>query len=256
MKGNNSITDKFTVVIPARYASSRLPGKVLCDINGKTLLERVYDRAKLANPDKIIIATDHTKVFNAASKFADMIVLTPDSLNSGTERIASVVDKLNLEPDEIIVNVQGDEPFINPDFIKQVVKNLINNKAADISTLAHYIESESLSELSTSVLNPNTVKVVRDKNNFALYFSRSPIAYNKDYNYRYLRHIGLYCYRAGFVKKYMSSSQSDLEQAESLEQLRALWHGFKIHVDTVSKENNIFLDVNTQEDLDAIRNII
>ena len=247
-KNNKKSQVKFTIVIPARYASSRLPGKVLCDLNGKTLLERVYDQAKLAKPDKIIIATDHQKVFDVASKFADIIVLTPNTLNSGTERIASVVEQLNLDPNEIIVNLQGDEPFINPSFIQLVVENLL----ADITTLAHYIESDNISD---SVLNPNTVKVVLDKNNYALYFSRAPIAYNKDYNYKYLRHIGLYCYRSGFVKKYMASESSDLEAAESLEQLRALWHGFKIHVGVVQKHNNIFLDVNTQDDLDKVRSL-
>jgi len=245
MKKNND----FTIVIPARFGSTRLPGKVLSDLNGKTLLERVYDKAVLANPKQIIIATDHKEVFDVASKFCNLVVLTPESLNSGTERIASVVEQLNLAPDEIIVNVQGDEPFINPDFIKLVADNLAKETKADITTLAHYIEDD----VENHVHNPNTVKVVLDKNNFALYFSRAPIAYSKDYSYKYLRHIGLYCYRSGFVKKYISSAKADIELSESLEQLRALWHGFKIHVGIVEKANNIFLDINTKEDLDKVR---
>ena len=245
MKKNND----FTIVIPARYGSTRLPGKVLADLNGKTLLERVYDRAVLANPRQIIIATDNKKVFDEAVKFCDFVVLTDENLNSGTERIAAVVDQLNLESNEIIVNVQGDEPFITPEFIKLVANNLAEEEKADITTLAHYIENE----IEHHVNNPNTVKVVVDKNNFALYFSRAPIAYSKEYSYKYLRHIGVYCYRAGFVRKYISSSKADIELSESLEQLRALWHGFKIHVDIVDKANNIFLDVNTKDDLEKVK---
>lgn len=222
----------FTVIIPARYASSRLPGKPLSMIGDKPMIQRVYERAAAAGAAEVIVATDDQRIVTAVEAFGGRAMLTSAQHQSGTERIAEVIDYLAIADDHIVVNVQGDEPFIPPEIIRQVADNLANQKQAQMATLA--VPIHSLEE----VLSPHAVKVVTDVNGYALYFSRAPIPYERDgLNQNklaaladYRRHIGIYAYRAGFVWRYIEWEASPLEQIESLEQLRVLWYGERIHV--------------------------
>ncbi|WP_417684475.1 3-deoxy-manno-octulosonate cytidylyltransferase [Pseudidiomarina gelatinasegens] len=222
----------FTVVIPARYASSRLPGKPLAMIGNKTMIQRVYERAAAAGAAEVIVATDDQRIIDAVEAFGGRAMMTSAHHNSGTERIAEVIDYLAIADDQVVVNVQGDEPFIPPEIIRQVADNLANQKVAQMATLA--VPIESLDE----VQSPHAVKVVTDVNGYALYFSRAPIPYERDGLAQsrlgaladYRRHIGIYAYRAGFVWRYIEWEPSPLEQIESLEQLRVLWYGERIHV--------------------------
>ncbi len=252
----------FIVVIPARFASSRLPGKPLADIAGKPMIEHVWDKAKLSGAKRVIIATDNEQVKTVVENFGAEVCMTSEKHNSGTERLAEVVEKLAINDDEIIVNIQGDEPLIPPVIVAQVAENLYQSQA-NMATLAVKItESEEL-------FNPNAVKVVTDHQGFALYFSRAPMPWARDQfasiqsraeanaleimDY-YLRHIGIYAYRAKFIKQYVSWEPSKLEQIESLEQLRALWYGEKIHV-AIAKETPA-VGVDTLEDLEKVRAIL
>ncbi|RUO40837.1 3-deoxy-manno-octulosonate cytidylyltransferase [Pseudidiomarina aestuarii] len=222
----------FTVIIPARYASSRLPGKPLAMIGDKPMIQRVYERAAAAGAAEVIVATDDQRIVSAVEAFGGRAMLTSTHHQSGTERIAEVIDYLAIADDHIVVNVQGDEPFIPPEIIRQVADNLANQKQAQMATLA--VPIHSLEE----VLSPHAVKVVTDVNGYALYFSRAPIPYERDGLSQnklaaladYRRHIGIYAYRAGFVWRYVEWDPSPLEQIESLEQLRVLWYGERIHV--------------------------
>ncbi|GHG66943.1 3-deoxy-manno-octulosonate cytidylyltransferase [Alishewanella longhuensis] len=222
----------FIVVIPARYASSRLPGKPLADIAGLTMIERVYRQASQSGAARVLVATDDERVAAEVNRFGGEVCMTAASHNSGTERLAEVVTKLGLTPETIVVNVQGDEPFIPPAIIGQVAANLAAQQKARMATLA-----VPLTELA-EVNNPNVVKVVTDKHGYALYFSRSAIPFDRDSNFsgniaeHYRRHIGLYAYRAGFILDYVRWPTSMLEQIEALEQLRVLWQGEAIHVAT------------------------
>ncbi|GAB3293921.1 3-deoxy-manno-octulosonate cytidylyltransferase [Pseudidiomarina andamanensis] len=222
----------FTVIIPARYASSRLPGKPLAMIGNKTMIQRVYERAAAAGAAEVIVATDDQRIIDAVEAFGGRAMMTSPHHNSGTERIAEVIDYLAIADDQVVVNVQGDEPFIPPEIIRQVADNLANQKLAQMATLA--VPISSLEE----VQSPHAVKVVTDVNGYALYFSRAPIPYERDGLTQnrlgeladYRRHIGIYAYRAGFVWRYIEWEPSPLEQIESLEQLRVLWYGERIHV--------------------------
>ncbi|WP_127347853.1 3-deoxy-manno-octulosonate cytidylyltransferase [Pseudidiomarina mangrovi] len=222
----------FTVIIPARYASSRLPGKPLAMIGDKTMVQRVYERAAAAGAAEVIVATDDQRIVDAVEAFGGRAMLTASHHQSGTERIAEVIEYLAIADDHIVVNVQGDEPFIPPEIIRQVADNLANQRLAQMATLA--VPIESIDE----VMSPHAVKVVTDVNGYALYFSRAPIPYERDALGQqqlgaladYRRHIGIYAYRAGFVWRYVEWPASPLEQIESLEQLRVLWYGERIHV--------------------------
>ncbi|MBR9907942.1 MAG: 3-deoxy-manno-octulosonate cytidylyltransferase [Gammaproteobacteria bacterium] len=222
----------FTVIIPARYASSRLPGKPLAMIGNKSMIQRVYERASAAGAAEVIVATDDQRIVDAVEAFGGRAMMTAAHHNSGTERIAEVIDYLAIADDQVVVNVQGDEPFIPPEIIRQVADNLANQKVAQMATLA--VPIHSLDE----VTSPHAVKVVTDVNGYALYFSRAPIPYERDGLTQsklgeladYRRHIGIYAYRAGFVWRYVEWEPSPLEQIESLEQLRVLWYGERIHV--------------------------
>ncbi|WP_416308679.1 3-deoxy-manno-octulosonate cytidylyltransferase [Neptunicella sp. SCSIO 80796] len=226
---------QFTVVIPARYASSRFPGKPLADIHGKPMIQHVYQRATEAGASQVIVATDDRRIADVVEGFGGQLCMTSDQHESGTERLAEVVDILGLDNDEIVVNVQGDEPFIPAVNIQQVAENLHAFNQAEMATLAVRISDVE------EAFNPNVVKVVTDKMGYALYFSRATIPYDRsrfmdediidDIGDYYLRHIGIYAYKAGFIKQYVNMQPSGLEQIESLEQLRVLWHGEKIHVD-------------------------
>lgn len=243
---------QFTVIIPARYGSSRFPGKVLVDIQGKPMVQHVYERALESGASRVIVATDDARVAKAVADFGGNYCMTAAHHESGTERLAEVVDVEGLLAHELIVNVQGDEPFIPAENIQQVAENLYHHQEAEMATLAVRIEDVE------EAFNPNAVKVVTDKLGYALYFTRATIPYDRarfldadaideigDY---YLRHIGIYAYRAGFIKQYVNMSPSGLEQIESLEQLRVLWHGEKIHVDEARKAPPAGID--TPQDLE------
>jgi 3-deoxy-manno-octulosonate cytidylyltransferase (CMP-KDO synthetase) len=220
----------FVVVIPARFASSRLPGKPLADINGKPMIQWVWQQAIQSGAAEVVIATDDERVAKVATDFGAKVVMTKTSHQSGTERLAEVVDILKLAKDTVVVNVQGDEPFIPPAIIRQVAENLSGQHKARMATLS--VPVSAIAE----VQNPNVVKVVTDKDGYALYFSRSVMPFDRDGAYAgktaqiYRRHIGIYAYRAGFIQDYVSWPVSELEQIECLEQLRVLWQGEAIHV--------------------------
>jgi 3-deoxy-manno-octulosonate cytidylyltransferase (CMP-KDO synthetase) len=241
----------FKVVIPARYASTRLPGKPLLDIAGKPMVVRVAEQAAKSGANEIIIATDFKKILDAAEGSGIKAVMTRVDHASGTDRIAEVAQQLNWADDDIVVNVQGDEPLIDPKLIQEVAAHLAQNKDAVMATTCHAIHDEA------SLLNPNIVKVVMGENGNALYFSRSPIPYPRDdlykQNIQAYRHIGIYAYRVGFLKQYANLAVTELEKIESLEQLRVLHHGYKIGV-TIA-ENAPASGVDTQEDLDYVRSV-
>lgn len=234
---------KIHVIIPARYQSTRFPGKLLQTIKAISVIERVYHQAQLAEPHSITIATDHEAIAAHASSFGCKVVMTSVEHQSGTDRIAEVVAKEQFAHEDIIVNVQGDEPFIAPQLIKQVALSL-NNSDAPMATLCWPINS--LEQLT----NPNVVKVVRSADNHALYFSRSAIPAHRDDVHSFadsFRHIGIYAYRVGFLLNYVSWPVCSLERHEALEQLRVLWSGYAIKVDTACVEP--LYDINTKEDL-------
>lgn len=242
----------FIVVIPARYQSSRLPGKPLADIAGKPMVQWVYERAQASGAERIVVATDDDRIAQVVSQFGGEVCMTSEHHSSGTERLAEVVDTLGFAEDSIIVNVQGDEPMIPSANISQVAANLAESNVG-MATLAEPICSV------TELANPNVVKVVTDKDGLALYFSRSVLPYDRDgdkqsLNYPYLRHIGIYAYRAGFIKQYVSWPASSLEQIESLEQLRVLWQGEKIHVAPAVEPPPAGVD--TAEDLEQVRRLV
>ena len=261
----SKVDTNFVVVIPARYQSSRLPGKVLADINGKPMIQWVVEKAQLSGASKVIVATDNEEVAAVVTGFGAEVCKTRADHQSGTERLAEVMEKYQFSDDEIIVNVQGDEPFIPPENIAQVANNLANqqksSQLARMSTLAINIDSVD------EAFNPNAVKVILDKDGYALYFSRATIPYdrerflnadaNTEENIRaigdfYLRHVGIYAYRAGFIKDYVNWPTSELEQIEALEQLRVLYQGERIHV-AVANSHVPVEGVDTPEDLAKAR---
>lgn len=245
----------FTVVIPSRYQSSRLPGKPLADIAGKSMVQWVYEQSKQAGADRVIVATDDVRIQTAVESFGGEVCMTSPDHQSGTERLAEVVEKMGIADDHIIVNVQGDEPLIPPSIIKQVAENLANS-SAPMATLGVSIDEPE------EVFNPNAVKVVTDEQGYALYFSRASIPWDRDawakedktIRQPLMRHIGIYAYRAGFINTYINWQPSALEQIESLEQLRVLWYGEKIHV-ALAKEAPA-AGVDTPEDLEVVRKIL
>ena len=241
----------FKVVIPARYASARLPGKPLLDIAGKPMVVRVAEQAAKSGASEIVIATDFEKIMQAAAAHNVNAVMTRLDHASGTDRIAEVAQKLAWGDDDIVVNVQGDEPLIDPKLIQEVAQHLAQSQDAVMATACHAIHDE------TALLNPNIVKVVLDAHGNALYFSRAPIPYPRDEVYKAniqaYRHVGIYAYRVGFLKKYAQLTMTELEKIESLEQLRVLQHGYKIGV-TVTKHAPAS-GVDTQADLDYVRSV-
>jgi 3-deoxy-manno-octulosonate cytidylyltransferase (CMP-KDO synthetase) len=251
----------FVVVIPARFESSRLPGKVLADINGKPMIQWVVEKAQKSGASQVIVATDNEEVAKIVTAFGGEVCRTRADHQSGTERLAEVMEIYDFDNDQVIVNVQGDEPFIPAENITQVARNLANQQRtnqqqARMATLAVHIHDVE------EAFNPNAVKVLTDKDGYAMYFSRSTIPYDRarflnednvasigDF---YLRHIGIYAYRAGFIKDYVQWPASQLEQIESLEQLRVLWQGERIHV-AVAETRLDVEGVDTPEDLDKAR---
>ena len=248
----------YTVVIPARYGSTRLPGKPLLDIHGKPMVQRVWERAGLSKAERVVIATDDQRIFDVAQAFGAQVCMTSPGHRSGTDRLQQVVEELGLPMDHIVVNVQGDEPLIPPQVIDQVAANLGKHPGADIATLCE--EIGAIEDLT----NPNVVKVVSDAQGMAMYFSRAPIPWPRDAFMqgqdhmptagKWYRHIGIYAYRAGFLHRYVNWSPAPQERLEHLEQLRALHNGVSIHVDTAGQR--VPGGVDTEEDLALVRRLL
>jgi len=218
----------YNIVIPARYASTRFPGKPLIEINGKTMLEHVYDVAKKSNANNIVIATDDQRIKNVADKFCDKVLMTSDQHQSGTDRLAEVCNIMQWKDDDIVVNLQGDEPLTPPKLLHQVATNLHDFQDCSIATLTTPINEQC------EIDDPNIVKVVSDVNGYALYFSRASIPFKREAEEptdksQYYRHLGIYAYRVEFLNNYSKMPQCALETIEKLEQLRAMYHGYKIH---------------------------
>lgn len=248
----------FKVVIPARYGSSRLPGKPLLEIAGRPMVAHVYERALQSGAEEVLIATDDERIAEAVKKIGADVVMTSANHPSGTDRLQEVAAQKGWADDVIVVNVQGDEPLIPPAVIDQVARNLEQASAAGIATLA-----EPLID-AAQLFNPNVVKLVRDVQGHALYFSRAPIPWARDdfakdksslpAQQAWLRHLGIYAYRVGFLHAYVGWQPAPIEQLESLEQLRALYNGVKIHVDVAAVE--LPPGVDTAEDLERVRAIL
>lgn len=249
----------FHVIIPARYASTRLPGKPLQDILGKPMIQHVWERARRSAATSVTIATDDQRIVDACRAFGADVVLTRADHPSGTDRLQEVVSLLDLDDQAHVVNVQGDEPLIPPSLINQVAADLRAFPEASIATLG-----EPLEDVET-LFNPNAVKLITDHQGFALYFSRAPIPWcredfaagrpeNLPEGVPFRRHIGLYAYKVGFLHDYVRWPASPLETAESLEQLRALWFGCRIHVADACEAPPAGVD--TPEDLERVRQLL
>lgn len=249
----------FSIVIPARYASTRLPGKPLLDIAGKPMIQHVYERATESGAQEVIIATDDTRIQQAAEAFGAQVCMTADTHRSGTERLAEVIDSCNIDDEHIVINLQGDEPLLPPKCLQQVAQALEQDSDASVATLCTHMSSVD------EIFDPHAVKVVLDHRQHALYFTRAPVPWDREHFKNnpqlsdeqlsvYRRHIGLYAYRAGFVKKYIELPQTDLERIESLEQLRVMWHGFSIVVPMAEEIPGPGVD--TAEDLENVRKIL
>ena len=245
----------FKIVIPARYASTRLPGKPLLDIGGKPMIQWVYENACESNATAVVIATDDMRIKNAAEGFGAQVCMTSDSHRSGTDRIAEVVRTMGWPDDSIVVNIQGDEPSMPASLAYQVAQDMEQHQRADMTTLSTPISEQE------QLFDPNVVKVVTDEEGYALYFSRAPIPWHRDefasgepalpQDTKYYRHIGLYAYRAAYLEKYINLPATKLEKAESLEQLRVLSHGGCIHVCVAEEEPGHGID--TADDLERVR---
>ncbi len=248
----------YTVVIPARYGSTRLPGKPLVDIHGKPMIQRVWEQAALSTAESVVIATDDVRIFDVAQAFGAQVCMTSQQHPSGSDRLQQVAVELGLPMDHIVVNVQGDEPLIPPQVINQVAANLGNHPQAGIATLCE--EIRTIEDLTS----PNVVKVVCDDQGMALYFSRAPIPWPRDAFMQgqgtmpvtgsWFRHIGIYAYRTKFLHQFVSWTPAPLEQLESLEQLRALYNGVSIHVDNALQR--VPGGVDTEDDLVLVRRLL
>ena len=237
----------FVVIIPARYASTRLPGKPLLDINGKPMIVHVLERARESGAERIIVATDHEDVARAVEAVGGEVCMTRADHQSGTERLAEVVEKCGFSDDTVIVNVQGDEPMIPPEVIDRLAECFTGDSELQMATLKVAMNEEDYN-------NPAAVKVVTDLNGYALYFSRSLMPYprNKPEGYKVYKHVGIYAYRRSFLLKYAALQPTPLERAESLEQLRALVNGYKIKVLESDFQG---IGVDTPEDLAAVNEL-
>lgn len=246
---------EYKIVIPARYASIRLPGKPLLDIAGRPMVVRVADQAQETGAE-IVVATDDQRIFDVVEAHGYQAMMTRADHVSGTDRIAEIANKMGWAENEIVVNVQGDEPLIEPALIEEVALNMAQHNDAAIATACHQIHDKS------QMLNPNVVKVVLDKEGYALYFSRAPVPYLRDafasegelpHDINVYRHIGIYAYRTSFLRDYAKLQPSPIERYESLEQLRAMWHGYKISVAVTTHPPAAGVD--TEADLDEVRKI-
>lgn len=248
----------FTVLIPARLASSRLPNKPLADIHNVPMVVRVAQRASLSHATRVIVAADSPAIVAACETHGVAALLTRTDHPSGSDRLAEACKLLGLGTQDIVVNVQGDEPLIDPALIDAVAGLLENRADCAMSTAAHAIDQLA------DFLSPHVVKVVLDAQNTALYFSRAPIPVGRDFNGQTwwevsslpkpLRHVGIYGYRVGFLQTFPSLPQAPMEQLESLEQLRALWHGHRIAVHITLNPPGVGVD--TPEDLERVRRLL
>lgn len=248
------------LVIPARYASTRLPGKPLRDLAGKPMIQHVYERAQEAAAEvgfeAIIIATDDKQIKDVCESFGAEVCMTSADHETGSDRLAEVVALKQWADDTIVVNLQGDEPLTPITSLKQVAINLANNAESAIATLSTPIQTDA------EYNDPNVVKVVTDKQGLALYFSRSPIPFQRDMqgdqgveiNQFAQRHIGIYAYRASYLKSFASMESCQIENLEKLEQLRAMWHGARIHVEVAEQVPGHGVD--TEEDLKAVEKVL
>ena len=248
------MSQAYTVIVPARLASTRLPHKPLADIHGLPMVVRVAQRAALSNASQVVVAADSIEVVQACQAHGVRAMLTQGDHPSGSDRLAEASALLGLKPHDVVVNVQGDEPLINPELINQVAELLVQRPSASMSTAAH--EIHELAEFT----NPNVVKVVIDQSQLALYFSRAPIPWWRDGFAKGiqtlpqpapLRHIGIYAYRVGFLQSFPTLQAAPIETGEALEQLRALWHGHKIAVHITPDVPGPGVD--TPEDLERVR---
>ena len=246
------MTVPFTVLIPARYGAARLPGKPLRELAGKPLVQHVYERALASGARRVVIATDDVRIKDACGKFGAEVCMTAEYHPTGTDRLADAARQLGLADDEIVVNLQGDEPLMPPHLLTRVAQNLHTHADAQMATLCVAIHS------AAELFNPHAVKVTMDAAGYALYFSRAPIPWHRDAfaaqpqqlpeGTVYYRHLGLYAYRAGFLAQFVAWPPAPLERAESLEQLRALWNGQRIHVAVADQPPPPGID--TPEDLE------
>ena len=248
------MSQAYTVIVPARLASTRLPNKPLADIHGLPMVVRVAQRAALSNASQVVVAADSIEIVQACQAHGVRAMLTQVDHPSGSDRLAEASALLGLKPHDVVVNVQGDEPLINPELINQVAELLVQRPSASMSTAAH--EIHELAEFT----NPNVVKVVIDQTQLALYFSRAPIPWWRDGFAKGiqtlpqpapLRHIGIYAYRVGFLQSFPTLQAAPIETGEALEQLRALWHGHKIAVHITPEVPGPGVD--TPEDLERVR---
>ena len=237
---------KILCVIPARYASTRLPGKPLADIVGKPMIQHVYERSAQATiPQQVVVATDDEKVFQAVQQFGGKVVMTSSEHQTGTDRLAEVASKY-AEVD-VIINVQGDEPLIDPKVIDELAQEFLNETALQMASVMSIMDTEDYQ-------NPNAVKVVTDLNNNALYFSRSLLPYPRVAGKANVyKHIGIYAYKKDFLLKFAKLEPTPLEQSESLEQLRALENGYKIKM---IKTKSKFIGVDSIEDLQTVNELL
>jgi 3-deoxy-manno-octulosonate cytidylyltransferase (CMP-KDO synthetase) len=249
---------RFRVVIPARYASTRLPGKPLADIGGRPMIEHVWRRAVESGADQVVVATDDVRVEAAARRFGAEVCLTRADHQSGTDRIAEVADRHGWPEGAVVVNLQGDEPTMPPALLRQVAGALAVHAGAAMATLAVPIRERA------ELFDPNAVKVVTDRHGYALYFSRAPLPWHRASfpgtqgampdGVPYWRHLGLYAYRVGFLRRYVTWDPAPIEECEALEQLRALWQGERIHVGLASETPGSGVD--TPEDLERVRRVL
>jgi len=247
---------QFKVIIPVRYASTRLPGKPLLDIHGKTMIEHVYDRAVASGAVEVVIATDNLQIADTVRGFGARVCMTSADHLSGTERIAEAVEALGYDEEDIIVNLQGDEPMMSPGMIHQVANALDLHDSARVATLATKITDVNM------VFDPHVVKVALNKRNYAMYFSRAPIPWEREgfsgdtpeMTFDHYRHIGMYAYRVGFLQAYLQTIECNIEKCEMLEQLRILWNGGRIHV--ALTEGQVPHSVDTEADLAAVREMM
>ena len=247
----------FVAVIPARYASTRLPGKALLDIAGKPMVVHVAERAQASGAVEVWVATDDERVLEAVSKHGHRCLMTAVVHSSGTDRVAEVAAKCGWPDETIVVNVQGDEPLIAPGLIRDVAAVLERSSDASMSTACHPLARPA------DLFDTNVVKVVLDARDHALYFSRATIPWARDAfasdctripsGLPIYRHIGIYAYRCGFLRRYASLESPAMERFEALEQLRALWHGFRIVVTIAERAPEA--DVNTPDDLETVRRL-
>ena len=249
----------FSVIIPARYASSRFPGKPLADLQGRPMIQHVYERACESEADRILVATDDQRIADVAKGFGAEVCMTSPDHPSGTDRLQQVVHELGFYADDIVVNVQGDEPMVPSRIINQVAHNLKAEPEASIATL-----SEKIHDVE-SLVNPNVVKVVSDIRGMALYFSRAPIPWPRDsfspeqtdhmpVGFNWQRHIGIYAYRVKLLNDFVKWAPAPIEETECLEQLRAMWNGARIHVAEADEQPPAGVD--TPEDLERLRALL